>query len=45
MSSFTRNSDRANYARCPRAFAAGLALMLASGTALAAGAHQFVFTA
>jgi hypothetical protein len=45
MSTFTRNTRRANCARCPRAVAAGLALMLASGAALADGAHQFVFTA
>lgn len=45
MSSFTRNTRRANYARCPRPFAAGLALMLVSGAAVADGAHRFVFTA
>lgn len=45
MSSFTRNIRRANYARRPRAIGAGLALALLSGSALADGAHRFVFTA
>jgi len=44
MSSFARNTRRANSARCSRAFGAGIALSLMSGAALA-GAHQFVFTA
>ena len=45
MSSFTRNTHRANSTRCSRAVGVGLALMLASGAALADGAHRFVFTA
>lgn len=45
MSSFTRNRHRANSARRSRAFGAGLALTLASGAALANGAHRFMFTA
>ena len=45
MSSFTRNTPSANSVRCRRAAGAGLALMLASGAALADGAHRFVFTA
>jgi hypothetical protein len=45
MSSFSRNSRRANSSLRPRALGAALALALASGTALADGAHQFVFTA
>ena len=45
MSSFTRNSHRANSDRRSRAFGAGLALTLASGAALAHGTHRFVFTA
>lgn len=45
MSSFTRNSYRANSDRRSRAFGAALALTLASGAALANGAHRFVFTA
>jgi hypothetical protein len=45
MSSFTRNTYRADSIRCPRAFGVGLALALASGAALADGAHRFVFTA
>lgn len=45
MSSFTRNSHRANSHRCPRALGAGLALTLVSGAALAGGDHRFVFTA
>lgn len=44
MSSFIRNIRRANFARCPLALGAGLALSLMSGAALAGG-HQFVFTA
>jgi tetratricopeptide (TPR) repeat protein len=45
MSSFSRNSRRANSARRTRAVGAGIALTLVSGAALADGAHQFVFTA
>lgn len=45
MSSFSRNSHRANSPLRPRALAAALALAMASGTALADGAHRFVFTA
>lgn len=45
MSSFTRNSRRANSDRRSRALGAGLALTLASGAALAHGAHRFMFTA
>jgi len=44
MSSFARNTRRANSAQCSRALGAGIALSLLSGAALA-GAHQFVFTA
>lgn len=43
--SFSRNTRRANSSLRPRALGAGLALMLASGAALADGAHRFVFTA
>lgn len=45
MSSFSRNSRRANCARYPLALGAAVALALSSGAALADGAHQFVFTA
>lgn len=45
MSSFTRNTRRADSARRSRAVGAGLALALASTAALADGAHRFVFTA
>lgn len=45
MSSLTCNSRRANSARRFRTLCTGLALALASGAALAHGAHQFVFTA
>jgi hypothetical protein len=45
MSSFSRNSRRADSSLRPRALGVALALALASGTALADGAHQFVFTA
>jgi len=45
MSSLTRNIRRADFPRGVRALGAGLALMLASGAALAGGAQQFVFTA
>jgi len=44
MSSFTRNTRRANSARRSRSLGVGLALTLASAAALA-GAHRFVFTA
>ena len=44
MSSFSRNTLRAD-SISRRALGAGLALTLLSGTALAAGAHRFVFTA
>lgn len=43
--SFSRNTRRANSSLRPRALGAGLALTLASGAALADGAHRFVFTA
>lgn len=45
MSSFTRNTRRANSAQRSRSLGVGLALMLASTGALADGAHRFVFTA
>lgn len=45
MSSFTRNTHRANSARRSRSLGVGLALTLASTGALADGAHRFVFTA
>jgi tetratricopeptide (TPR) repeat protein len=45
MSSFTRNTRRANSTQRLRALGAGLALTVVSGAALAHGAHQFVFTA
>ena len=47
MSSFSRNSRRANSPLLPRAIGTGLALALSvvSGTALADEAHRFVFTA
>lgn len=45
MSSFTRNTRSANSARRSQALGAGIALVLASGAALADGAHRFVFTA
>ena len=45
MSSFTRNTRGANFARRSRALGAGLALTLASGAVLADGAQRFVFTA
>lgn len=45
MSSFSRNSRRANSLRCSRALGAGLALTLVSGAALADGAQRFVFSA
>lgn len=45
MSSFSRNTRRANSPLRPRALGAGLALTLLSGAALADGAHRFVFTA
>lgn len=44
MSSFSRNSRRANSVRRSRALSAALALALASTAALADGAHRFVFT-
>lgn len=44
MSSFSRNTLRADSHR-RRALGVGLALTLLSGTALADGAHRFVFTA
>lgn len=45
MSSFTRNTRRANSAQRSRSLGVGLALALASTGALADGAHRFVFTA
>lgn len=45
MSSFTRNTRRANSIQRSRALGAALVLTLVSGAALAHGAHQFVFTA
>jgi hypothetical protein len=45
MSSFSRNSRRANCAQTVLALGAALALTLSSGAALADGAHRFVFTA
>lgn len=45
MSSFSRNTRRANSFLSPRALGAAIALTLASGAALADGAHRFVFTA
>ena len=45
MSSFTRNTCRADSAQRSRSLGVGLALMLASTGALADGAHRFVFTA
>ncbi len=45
MSSFNRNTRRANSLLCPRALGAVLGLTVMSGPALAGGAHQFVFTA
>lgn len=45
MSSFSRNTSRANSLRRSRALGAGVALALASTAALAGGAHRFVFTA
>jgi hypothetical protein len=45
MSSFSRNTRRANSLRWPQALGAGLALALASTAVLADGAHRFVFTA
>lgn len=44
MSSFTRNTRRANSAQRSRTLGVGLALTLASAGALADGAHRFVFT-
>lgn len=43
--SSSRNTSRANSALRPRTLGAGLALVLASGAAIADGAHRFVFTA
>jgi hypothetical protein len=45
MSSFNRNTHRANSLQRRWALGAVLALSLTSGTALADGAHRFVFTA
>lgn len=45
MSSFTRNSRRANSDQHWRTFGAGLALIVVNGAALANGTHRFVFTA
>lgn len=45
MSSLSRNTHRANSPVRLRALSTGLALALASGAALADGAHRFVFTA
>ena len=45
MSSFSRNSSRANCAQNVRVLGAAIALALSSGTALADGAQRFVFTA
>lgn len=45
MSSFTRNTSRANSAQRSLSLGVGLALALASTGALADGAHRFVFTA
>ena len=45
MSSYSRNTRRANSPLRPRVLGAGLALSLMSGAVLADGAHQFVFTA
>jgi hypothetical protein len=45
MSSFIRNIRGADSSRRSRALGAGVALALMSGTALAGGAHRFVFTA
>ncbi|MDE2263369.1 MAG: hypothetical protein KGL45_12655 [Gammaproteobacteria bacterium] len=45
MSSFSRNTRRANSRLRLRALGAGLSLALASGAALADEAHRFVFTA
>jgi len=45
MSSFSRNSRRANCRQDPLALGAAIALALCSGTALADGAQRFVFTA
>lgn len=44
MSSFTRNTRRANSVQRSRTLGVGLALTLASAGALADGAHRFVFT-
>ena len=43
--SFSRNTRRANSSLRPRALGAAVALVLASGAAIADGAHRFVFTA
>ena len=45
MSSFSRNTRRADSARRSRTLGTGLALTLMSTAALANGAHRFVFTA
>ena len=45
MSSFSRNTRRADFPRRAGALSTALALTLASGTTLANGAHRFVFTA
>ena len=45
MSSFSRNTRRANSLQRSRALGAGVVLALASTAALADGAHRFVFTA
>jgi len=45
MSTYRRNICRTDSTSRPRAIVAGLALALASGAALADGAHRFVFSA
>jgi hypothetical protein len=45
MLTFSRNTRRANSSLRSQALGAAIALALASGTALADGAHRFVFTA
>ncbi len=45
MSSFSRHTCRAHFLLRPRALGAALVLALASGAAVAGGAHRFVFTA
>jgi hypothetical protein len=45
MSSYRRNISRANFLQRPRALGAAVALALMSSSALANGAHRFVFTA